>query len=102
MLAPATHSSLYTAGATYHSLSPCGTKPRTTQKGATKLMPQDIWINLPVKDLARAVQFYTDIGFSPNPGPGNTAQSASFTIGEKKVVLMLFVQDAFSGFTQTA
>jgi carbonic anhydrase len=29
------------------------------------------------------------IGFVPNPGPGNTEHSASFIIGEKKVVLML-------------
>jgi uncharacterized protein len=62
-------------------------------------MPQDIWINLPVKDLARSVQFFTKIGFATNPGPGNSEQSSSFTIGEKKVVLMLFVQDVFSGFT---
>ncbi len=62
-------------------------------------MTQDLWINLPVKDLAKSVTFFTKIGFATNPGPGNSEQSASFTIGEKKVVLMLFVQDVFSGFT---
>ena len=65
-------------------------------------MAQDIWINLPVKDLARSVAFFTRIGFAPNPGPGNSAQSASFTIGESKVVLMLFLQDVFSRFTNNA
>jgi uncharacterized protein len=65
-------------------------------------MAQDVWINLPVNDLAQSVAFFTHIGFAPNPGPGNSARSASFTIGEKKVVLMLFVQDVFSGFTQNA
>lgn len=65
-------------------------------------MAQDIWINLPVKDLARSVAFFTEIGFASNPGPGNSEQSASFTIGEKKVVLMLFAQEAFSGFTNNA
>lgn len=65
-------------------------------------MAQDIWINLPVADLSRSIGFFSEIGFSPNPGPGNSKQSASFTIGEKKVVLMLFVQDTFSGFTQNA
>lgn len=65
-------------------------------------MAQDIWISLPVKDLARSITFFTNIGFTPNPGPGNTEQSASFTIGEKKVVLMLFVQNVFSGFTSNA
>ena len=62
-------------------------------------MAQDIWLNLPVKDLARSVTFFTEIGFAPNPGPGNSEHSASFTIGEKKIILMLFTQEVFSGFT---
>jgi predicted lactoylglutathione lyase len=65
-------------------------------------MTQDIWINLPVKDLARSVTFFTEIGFARNLGPGNSEQSASFTLGEKKVVLMLFAQDVFSGLTNNA
>ena len=65
-------------------------------------MAQDMWFNLPVKDLARSVSFFTAIGFARNPGPGNSEHSASFTIGEKKVVLMLFAQDVFSGFTNNA
>jgi hypothetical protein len=32
---------------------------------------------------------FTGIGFAPNPGPGYSEQSASFTIGEKKIVFML-------------
>ncbi len=62
-------------------------------------MAQDIWLNLPVKDLARSVAFFTEIGFARNPGPGNSEHSASFTIGEKKIILMLFTQEVFSGFT---
>ena len=65
-------------------------------------MAQDIWINLPVRDLARSTAFFTKIGFVPNAGPGNTAHSASFVVGEKKVVLMLFVQEMFAGFTNHA
>jgi uncharacterized protein len=65
-------------------------------------MAQDIWINLPVKDLAKSVTFFTKIGFAHNPGPGNSDKSASFTIGEKKIVLMLFHQDVFAGFTNHA
>jgi uncharacterized protein len=60
---------------------------------------QDIWINLPVRDLGRSIAFFTAIGFVRNPGQGNTDHSASFSVGEKKVVLMLFVQEVFSGFT---
>ena len=62
-------------------------------------MAQDLWLNLPVSDLARSTAFFKAIGFSPNPGPGNSAHSASFTIGEKKIVLMLFVNDVFASFT---
>lgn len=62
----------------------------------------DIWLNLPVKDLAKSIHFFTHIGFQPNPGPGNTANSASFLVGDKKVVLMLFAQDMFAGFTRHA
>lgn len=65
-------------------------------------MAQDIWLNLPVKDLAHSVKFFTEMGLARNPGPGNSENSASFTIGEKKVVLMLFSQEVFSGFTNNA
>ena len=65
-------------------------------------MAQDIWLNLPVKDLAHSVKFFTKMGLARNPGPGNSENSASFTIGEKKVVLMLFSQEVFSGFTNNA
>lgn len=65
-------------------------------------MTNDIWLNLPVKDLAKSIHFFTQIGFTHNPGPGNTANSASFLVGDKKVVLMLFAQDMFTGFTRHA
>ena len=65
-------------------------------------MAQDIWLNLPVKALANSVKFFTKMGLARNPGPGNSENSASFTIGEKKVVLMLFSQEVFSGFTNNA
>jgi hypothetical protein len=65
-------------------------------------MAKDVWINLPVTDLARSKAFFTNLGFVPNAGPGNTEHSASFVIGEKKVVLMLFVREMFAGFTRHA
>lgn len=65
-------------------------------------MGQDIWLNLPVKDPPNSVKFFTEIGLTRNPGPGNSEISASFTIGEKKVVLMLFSQEVFPGFTNHA
>lgn len=65
-------------------------------------MTKDIWINLPVKDLNKSKEFYTKIGFSINEGPGNTDISASFTVGSKQVVVMLFVEPVFQSFTGKA
>jgi predicted lactoylglutathione lyase len=65
-------------------------------------MVQDIWLNLPVQDLAKSIEFFTAIGFTRTLGAGNSEKSASFSIGEKKVVLMLFTQDLFSSFTNHA
>ena len=61
-------------------------------------MTKDLWLNLPVIDLARSVAFYEALGFRRNTGPGNTEISASFVVGDKKVVLMLFVNKVFAGF----
>ena len=63
-------------------------------------MANDIWINLPVKDVTKSKEFFRKLGFSPNPGPGNSDHSASFTIGSKKAVLMLFAEAVFQGFTK--
>lgn len=61
-------------------------------------MTTDLWLNLPVADLSRSIAFYEAIGFTRNPGPGNTEHSASFVVGDKKVVLMLFSRNVFAGF----
>lgn len=60
---------------------------------------KEVWINLPVKDLEKSRAFYSSIGFKLNEGPGNTNVSASFLIGSKNVVLMLFSQPMFKQFT---
>lgn len=58
-------------------------------------MTKDLWISIPVKDIDRAVAFYTAIGFILNPHYPQTAQSASFFIGTKPFVLMLFDDQTF-------
>lgn len=63
-------------------------------------MPNDLWLNLPVRDVAAASRFFEAVGFAPQPGPGNTPTSASFAIGDKRVMLMLFAREAFAGFVQ--
>ena len=65
-------------------------------------MSQDLWINLPVQDIARSVAFFGQLGFERNLGPGNTERSASFIVGGNRVVLMLFLRDQFAGFTSHA
>jgi predicted lactoylglutathione lyase len=62
-------------------------------------MANDLWLNLPVKNLARSIAFYEAIGFERSLGPGNTAASACFLVGKKKIVLMLFLDSVFSGFS---
>lgn len=60
---------------------------------------KDIWINLPVKDVKRSKEFFTNMGFRFNTTHGNTDQSACLLIGEKNVVVMLFEEPTFKGFT---
>lgn len=62
------------------------------------VMTKEIWINLPVKDLDKSKAFFTELGFTFNPGPGNTDHSASMLVGSKNVVVMLFTESMFKGF----
>ena len=61
-------------------------------------MANDLWLNLPVKDLTRSIAFYEAVGFKRNLGAGNSESSACFLVGDKSVVLMLFLDTVFSGF----
>ena len=61
---------------------------------------KEIWINLPVKDVAKSKEFYKAIGFVLNTTHGDTNDSACFLIGEKNIVLMLFQEDVFKNFTK--
>lgn len=53
-------------------------------------MIKEFWINLPVKDVNKSREFFTKLGFTLNPHYGNSAESASFLIGSKNLVMMLF------------
>ena len=63
-------------------------------------MTKDLWINLPVKDLAKSKEFFTQLGFSFNTKYGNTDVSAGLVIGTKNIVVMLFAESAFEKFTK--
>lgn len=65
-------------------------------------MVNDLWLNLPVSELARAITFYEAMGFTRNLGPGDTESSACFVVGDNRVVLMLFLDPVFAGFAGAA
>ena len=62
-------------------------------------MIKQFWLNLPVKDIKKSMEFFGKIGFKFNTQYGSTDTSACLLIGEKNVVVMLFEELAFKGFT---
>ena len=63
-------------------------------------MTKEIWLNLPVKDLAKSKAFFTDLGFSFNTKFGNSDVSACLLVGTKNIAVMLFAEHVFKGFIQ--
>ncbi|WP_125722740.1 VOC family protein [Flavobacterium ustbae] len=62
-------------------------------------MAKQIWLNLPVKDVAKAKDFFWNIGFSFNE-QHDTPSSTCMVVGEGHFVIMLFEEMLFSSFTQ--
>ncbi|MDZ7289962.1 MAG: VOC family protein [candidate division KSB1 bacterium] len=56
-----------------------------------------IFINLPVKDLNRAVEFFTKLGYKFNPQ--FTDENATCMIVGEDIYVMLLVEKFFKGFT---
>jgi predicted lactoylglutathione lyase len=63
-------------------------------------MIKEFWLNLPVKDINKSKTFFSQLGFKFNTQNGNSDASACMLIGDKNVVVMLFEEPAFKGFTQ--
>ncbi len=63
-------------------------------------MHQQIFVNLPVKDLKRAVDFYTKLGYTFNPQ--FTDDNATCMIVGENLFVMLLVEKFFSSFTSKA
>ena len=59
-------------------------------------MAQQIFLNLPVKDLNRAVEFFTRVGYSFNPQ--FTDENATCMIIGENIFAMLLVEDYFRTF----
>ncbi|MEO5975089.1 MAG: VOC family protein [Ilumatobacteraceae bacterium] len=59
-------------------------------------MHKNIFVNLPVKDLARSVEFFTKVGYSFNPQ--FTDDNATCMIIGENIFVMLLVEPFFTSF----
>lgn len=62
-------------------------------------MVKQIWLNLPVKDVAKAKSFFSKIGFGFNE-ENETPTMACMVVGEKNFAVMLFEENQLQGFMQ--
>ncbi|HKO56751.1 MAG TPA: VOC family protein [Thermoanaerobaculia bacterium] len=63
-------------------------------------MSREIFVNLPVRDLQKSMQFFTALGFSFNPQ--FTDDKAACMIISDKAYVMLLSEPFFRGFTRNA
>ena len=61
-------------------------------------MPRNLYVNLPVKDLERTVDFFEALGFSFNPK--FTHENAACMLINDRTSVMLLVERFFAGFTR--
>lgn len=64
-------------------------------------MTKNLWLNLPVKDIAKSKEFFGKLGFSFDTEYGNTENSACFVVGKDNFHVMLFPEDTFKNFTKS-
>jgi len=64
-------------------------------------MTKQIWLNLPVKDVAASKAFFSKIGFPFNE-KHDTPSSTCMLVGEGNFVIMLFEESLFSSFSQNS
>jgi predicted lactoylglutathione lyase len=62
-------------------------------------MTKQIWLNLPVKEVAKSKAFFSKIGFSFND-EHDTPSSTCMVVGEGNFVVMLFEESLFASFSQ--
>ncbi|QSB26687.1 VOC family protein [Flavobacterium sp. CLA17] len=62
-------------------------------------MAKQIWLNLPVKNVAKAKDFFWKIGFSFNE-QHDTPNSTCMLVGEGNFVVMLFEDNLFESFSK--
>jgi predicted lactoylglutathione lyase len=62
-------------------------------------MAKQFWLNLPVKDVKKSTDFFAKLGFKFNTQQ-STPHSSCMLVGEKDIVVMLFDESTFQGFTR--
>lgn len=62
-------------------------------------MTKELWLNLPVKEIKKSKEFFTEIGFVFNEDR-ETENMAAMMVGEKQVPVMLFVESTFKNIIQ--
>lgn len=63
-------------------------------------MPRNLYVNLPVRDLERTIDFFAALGFSFNPA--FTDENATCMVINDNTSVMLLVEPFFAGFTDKA
>src|SRR3990170_832173 len=64
-------------------------------------MNQEFWINLPVKNVHKAKEFFTKLGFSYNPGMSDGDNFACILVGANEIPVMLFKESLFKEITKS-
>jgi uncharacterized protein len=62
-------------------------------------MVKELWLNLPVRDLNRSKEFFTQIGFTLNE-KYTSCDMVCFEVGEKKMSVVLISEETFQGFAK--
>lgn len=62
------------------------------------MTPRKLFVNLPVRDLQKSIQFFTTLGFTFNPQ--FTDESATCMIVSEEAYFMLLTEAAFKGFAK--
>jgi predicted lactoylglutathione lyase len=60
-------------------------------------MSNDLWLNLPTKNIDRARKFFTDLGFAMN-NAHTAPHMVSMFLGSNKVILNIFPEEMFRQF----
>jgi predicted lactoylglutathione lyase len=63
-------------------------------------MVKELWLNLPVNNVAKSKQFFTALGFDFNTNYGESEDSACLIVGSKKTPVMLFSESMFEKINQ--